>query len=278
MLSNAKLTILAENRVVNPKLIAEQGLSIFVETPNGNVLFDTGQTDAFLYNARQLNIDLSTTDKIVLSHGHYDHSGGLLNFVKNIKPIEVFCHPALMNKKYHVYPAGRLDIGVPWEKKEVKSLGAEFIFKTHAFEIIPDVWISGEIPRHSKYEQIDETYQQRVLESYIHDEIHDDMCLIINTTKGLIILLGCGHAGPINSIKHAMRLLDTKDIYAVIGGMHLQHSPEERIEKVVKNLQRVNPEFLIPLHCTGFTAINRMFSLFKNRVQLLNVGDTFEMK
>ena len=278
MLSQVKLTILSENRVTDPNLIAEQGFSIFIETPNGNILFDTGQTRAFLHNAQQLNIDLSYIDKIMLSHGHYDHTGGLPFFLQEVKAAKIICHPALTNKKYRVYPEGRKDIGVPWEKKEVESYGAKFIYKTRAYEVLSDVWISGEIPRNTPYEQIDETYQQRVSESYIHDEIHDDMSLIIKTEKGLIVLLGCGHAGPINSIKHAMRLTKTKHIYAVIGGMHLHHAPDEKIEKIMHNLELLNPEYLVPLHCTGFNMINRMFNLFKERVKLLNVGDSFEIE
>jgi 7,8-dihydropterin-6-yl-methyl-4-(beta-D-ribofuranosyl)aminobenzene 5'-phosphate synthase len=114
-----------------------------------------------------------------------------------------------------------------------------------------------------------------VSESYIHDEIHDDMCLILNTVHGLIVLLGCGHAGPINSIKHALRLTKAKHVYAVMGGMHLHHAPDEKIEKIMHNLELINPDVLIPLHCTGFRMINQMFSLFKDRVKLLNVGDNF---
>jgi len=278
MLSEVRLTILVENRTENPKLIAEQGLAIFVETPNGNILFDTGQTDAFIRNAKEININLESLEKIVISHGHYDHTGGLPAFLKEVKPIEIICHPALLNKKFRIYPAGRLDIGTPWEKDEITSAGGEFIFKTHPYEVIPDVWVSGEIPRHAKYEFIDETYQQRVLESYIHDELHDDMCLIINTNKGLIVLLGCGHAGAINSVKHAMRAMDNKHIYAILGGLHLQHCTDEKIEKVVKNLQTLNPDHLIPLHCSGFRAITRMVRLFKDKVHLMNVGDSFELK
>lgn len=278
MLSDVKLTILAENRVINPNLIAEQGLSVIVETAENCVLFDTGQTDAFIKNANELNIDLKNVQKIVLSHGHYDHSGGLPYILEITKPIEIICHPALINKKFRVYPAGRIDIGVRWEKGALKSKGAKFVFKTHPLEIMPDIWISGEIPRNSAFEYVDETYQQRPLVSYIHDEIHDDLCLIINTIKGLIILLGCSHAGPINSIMHAMRITKNKQIYAVVGGMHLQHSQHEKINKIVKNLVTLNPEYLVPLHCTGFHAINRMLDAFKDRVKLLNVGDSFELE
>jgi 7,8-dihydropterin-6-yl-methyl-4-(beta-D-ribofuranosyl)aminobenzene 5'-phosphate synthase len=275
MLSEAKITILSENRVINPRLMAEQGLCIFVETPHGNLLFDTGQTEAFLRNARELKIDLQTVQKIVLSHGHYDHTGGLPLFLQEYGLTEIICHPAIFNKKYRVYPAGRVDIGVQWERSDLKAMGAKFVLKTHAVQILPDVWISGEIPRHSDYEHIDESYQQRPMVSYIHDEIHDDMCLILNTVKGLFILLGCGHAGPVNSIKQSIRITGNKKIYAVIGGMHLQHSHEGKINQIVKNIRKLDPEYILPLHCTGFPAISRMMQIFKDRVNLLNVGDSF---
>lgn len=277
MLSSVKLTILAENRANNPRLIAEQGLAILVETGHESILFDTGQTSAFITNARQLQVDLGHIDKIVLSHGHFDHTGGLPGLLTDHKKLEIICHPALTNKKYRIYPAGRLDIGVPWEKSKLQMQGAVFNYKSHAAEIAADVWISGEIPRNTAYEKIEEEYQQRVLESYIHDEIHDDMCLILNTVKGLIILLGCGHSGAVNSIKHAMRVTDQKKIYAVMGGMHLQHHSEEQLRPIIAGLQKLDPAHLIPLHCTGFMAINRMYQVFKERLHLLNVGEAFQL-
>lgn len=277
MISNLSITILAENRVNNPRLLAEQGFSAFIGTENGNLLFDTGQTDAFIKNARELDIDLHSIEKIILSHGHYDHSGGLPYYLKYFKPVEIICHPALTNKKFKVFPETRLDIGIPWEESEMVKAGAKFNFKSHKHEVLKDIFISGEIPRHSKYEDIDEAYQLQAKESFIHDEIHDDMFLAINTEKGLVILLGCGHAGPINSIKHAMRIMNTDKVYAVIGGMHLLHSKADKIKQIVHNLEILNPEFIVPLHCTGFQAINLMFSRFKDRVVLLNVGDVFKL-
>jgi 7,8-dihydropterin-6-yl-methyl-4-(beta-D-ribofuranosyl)aminobenzene 5'-phosphate synthase len=278
MISNLSITILAENRVTNPRLTAEQGFSAFIETENGKILFDTGQTDAFIKNAKELNIDLHSVEKIVLSHGHYDHTGGLPYFLKAVKPVEVICHPALSNKKFKVYPKARKDIGIPWEQSDLVKSGAKFIFKSHQFEVLKDIFISGEIPRHSKYEDIDEAYQLKAKESFIHDEIHDDMCLVMNTEKGLVILLGCGHAGPINSVKHAMRIMGRDKVHAVIGGMHLLHSSMEKIKQIVHNLEILNPDFIVPLHCTGFQAINMMFNKFKDRVLLLNVGDVFKLE
>lgn len=278
MLDFFRLTILCENRVANRRLIAEQGLSVFVETPSGNVLFDTGQSDAFIRNAENLGIDLNSVKMVVLSHGHYDHTGGLPALLKKRGETEVVCHPTLIHKKYRVYAAGRLEIGVPWEKNVLIREGAHFHFYTHPHQILPDVWISGEIPRSTPYEVIDEAYQQRVLESYIHDEIHDEQFLALNTNKGVVVLLGCGHAGPINSLKHAMRITQNSHVYAIVGGMHLNNASEERINLIVENLELINPDYIVPLHCTGFKAIHRMFTVFKDRVKLLNVGDVFEME
>jgi 7,8-dihydropterin-6-yl-methyl-4-(beta-D-ribofuranosyl)aminobenzene 5'-phosphate synthase len=203
-------------------------------------------------------------------------TGGLKFLLKEIQTPRVICHPNIFNKKYKIVGNEKVEIGIPWEKSELEDLGAHFIQKTRPMELLPDVWVSGEIPRLTDYEYIDETYQERVLESYIHDELHDDMALIIKTERGLIVLLGCGHAGPINTLKHAMRITGINKIHAVMGGMHLHRAPDKKVENITQHLINLNPEFAIPLHCCGFRSINMLYSAMKNKVLLYNVGDTFE--
>lgn len=92
-----------------------------------------------------------------------------------------------------------------------------------------------------------------------------------------MVLLGCGHAGPVNSLKHAMRITGNRHIHALIGGLHLQTADQSKIDQIIKNIHRLNPDLIFPLHCTGFAAIHKFFRLFKDRVQLLNVGDQIEI-
>jgi len=277
MIKKLRITILCENRVTNPQLVAEQGLSLLIEMPEGKILFDTGQTDTVVRNAKSLNLKLNEVTKIALSHGHFDMTGGLPHLLREISHPQIYCHPNLFNKKFKLRDNERIDIGVPWEKSDLEELGANFILKARPLEILPDALITGEIPLLTSYESIDEIYQEQILESYIHDELHDDMALILKTKKGLILLLGCGHSGVLNTIKYAMRLTGENRIHLVMGGMHLQQATDKKIEKVVNNLMNLKPDYVAPLHCCGFRCINQLYNQIKNRTLLYNVGDSFSL-
>lgn len=277
MLTDVKITILVENRVTRANLMAEQGLSLYIETPEGNFLFDTGQSDVFLHNAEQLGIDLKHIQAIVLSHGHYDHTNGLYYYLKKFGEAHIICHYNLFHKKYKLVNGQRMFIGISHEEDELKRLGARFEYVNNPHRLTEDIIISGEISRLTDFENGYEQYEERVLESYIPDELHDDMALYLKTEKGLIVLMGCGHAGAINTIKQGLRLTNMQDIYAVMGGMHLSQAPEERINKTVHGLQELNPRYIVPLHCTGFRMMNRLFNEFGERVLLFNVRDTLTL-
>jgi 7,8-dihydropterin-6-yl-methyl-4-(beta-D-ribofuranosyl)aminobenzene 5'-phosphate synthase len=278
MLDQLEITVLAENRVTNPKLYAEQGLSFHIASPEGNFLFDTGHHDAFIRNADQLGINLTQVDKIIFSHGHYDHTGGLFYYLQTLGEATIICHYNIFNRKFRVFEGGRLEVGIPYEESDLKKTGGDFIYKTQPFNLSENILSTGEVPRITDYETPDEVHQELVLESYITDVLNDDMGMVLKTSKGLIVLLGDSHSGPVNTVKYAMRLTGIQKVHAIIGGMNLIHASMEKIEKIGRGLMQINPQYLIPLHSTGFQAMNHFYHIFKKRLLLFNTGDRLTLK
>ncbi|RMI12729.1 MAG: MBL fold metallo-hydrolase [Calditrichaeota bacterium] len=275
MLDQVTITVLCENRVAKPDLIAEQGLSLHISTMEGNFLFDTGCKDTFLLNAEKLGIDLSQIKYIFLSHGHRDHTGGLRAYLEKCGPASVVCHYTVFNRKFRVINGGRLEVGIPYEEGELTRMGAQFTFKSSPFNLSRNVISSGEIPRITEFETPLDVHQELVLESYLTDEMNDDMSLILKTRRGLVILLGDAHRGVINTVQHAIKVTGVEKVYAIMGGMNLQYADRERIEQTAEALKAFRPEYLIPLHSTGFYALYHFYSVFRDRVLLLNTGDRF---
>ena len=278
MIDQLEITILCENRVTDPSLTAEQGLSLHISSPEGDFLFDTGHRDAFIRNAEQLNIDLTKVEQILFSHGHYDHTGGLFFYLKKFGEATVICHYNIFNRKFRLYEGGKLEVGIPYEEKELTRMGGKFVYKTHPFNLSENILSTGEVPRITDYETPNQVHQELVLESYISDVVNDDMGMVIKTARGLVILLGDSHSGPVNTVKHAMRISGTQEVYAIMGGMNLVYASLDKIEKIGRGLMQINPRYLIPLHSTGFQAINHFYGLFKERLLLFNTGDKLTLK
>jgi 7,8-dihydropterin-6-yl-methyl-4-(beta-D-ribofuranosyl)aminobenzene 5'-phosphate synthase len=276
-MQQVKLKILAENRVENPLLIAEQGLSILVEVDDQKILFDTGQGNAIIHNAEHLGVDLKEVGWIILSHGHYDHVGGIMEILKLNPRIKIIAHPYIFNKKYVKTKGNKRFIGIPTTREDLEKRNASLILKNNKYEILPGVYFSGEIMRLTDYEQVESKYFERVLESEIPDHMKDEAFLVINTPKGLIILSGCGHVGIVNTCKHALKITKQKKILLVMGGMHLKNASDNLRQATLHDLMDINPDQFAPLHCTGFQMIKDLISNFgEKKVQLMNVGDEIQ--
>ncbi|MDH5696691.1 MAG: MBL fold metallo-hydrolase, partial [Dehalococcoidia bacterium] len=223
------ITTLSENTAGLGNFLGEWGLSVLVETDEMNILFDTGQSISTTHNADILGIDLSKIDKIVLSHGHFDHTGGLRQVLRKIgKGIEIIAHPNIWQAKY-ARREGEDDlyIGIPFHRQTLESLGARFNLTTESVRITDNIMTTGEVPMVTAYEEIEPHLLVKEDTDFKRDKLLDDQALIINTEPGLVVILGCAHRGIINTLHHVQQLTGVKAIHAMFGGCHLMDASEE---------------------------------------------------
>ena len=273
-----KATVLCENCVFgNSGALAEHGWSVYIESDQGNFLFDTGQGMAIINNARHFNKDLSTIKGIMISHHHYDHTGGLLNVLEQVGKVNVYSHPDLFKNSYVIDEGKERNIGIPFRREILESKGAQFKFNTSFREIAPGLMLSGEIPRLTEYEKGDKKLLLKTDEGYTQDLVLDDQTLVATTEKGLVIILGCSHSGIINIINHIIDKTGKTRIRTIIGGTHLGPASEETKEKTIQALKKFDIEKIGVSHCTGLETSMRLFQEFGDRFFFCNVGTEVEI-
>jgi 7,8-dihydropterin-6-yl-methyl-4-(beta-D-ribofuranosyl)aminobenzene 5'-phosphate synthase len=267
-----KITTLSENSA-GAGCIGEWGLSMLVEADGKKILFDTGAGVAAVHNADLMGVDFSTIDKMVLSHGHYDHTGGLLEVMKRAGKQEIIAHPDVWARKY-----GSLDntparyVGIPFIRESLEVMGASFNLTTEPVKLSEHITTTGEVPMLNDYETV-ETYL-RVMEGndLKQDKINDDLSLVIDTDFGLVVVLGCAHHGIVNNLQRAKKVTGKDNIYAAIGGTHLVHASKDRLEKTAAALLEMGVQYLGVSHCTGFGASAYLAQVFGDRFFHNNAG------
>lgn len=252
----ASILILVENTAPVPGIVGEYGFSALLEIDGRCLLFDTGSAGAIFENARQLQVDLGAVEAVVLSHGHFDHSGALQKYLQIYGPKKVYLHPGALARRPRKTRSGYEEIGCPASGEDLIEAGADFVFVEGFTEILPGIILSGSIPRHTDYEDVGGfgTFKIEIDGQIKDDPIEDDMALYIRHPRGTIILSGCAHAGVINTINYAREMLADSRVLAYVGGTHLISATPGRLQKTASALKEISLEKLIVAHCTGFDA------------------------
>lgn len=266
--------------------IAEHGFSVAVTIEiNGTkhlVLFDSGMSPwTASYNVDALDFDLSYCEMIILSHGHIDHAGGLLNLRKkmNASYIPLIVHKDVFKNRLFKFPDGKI-LNLPTQNRSLLvKAGYDIMEKnSHSLWLNDSILITGEIPRTNNFEHgLPNHYSEVDGKVELDPIIKDDQAIILNIKdKGLVIITGCGHAGIINTIDYAKKLTNEDKIYAIIGGMHLTGGMfESIIPRTVNELEKHKPSFIIPCHCSGFKATNEIAKKMPNAIIQNSVGSTY---
>lgn len=253
--TGTNITIVVDNKA-DGELVSEHGLSMWIESGGARILFDTGQGTALENNARVLGVDLARTDILVLSHGHYDHTGAFAHVITRAPGVEVYCHPDIARPRYAVRNDESTFIGISQETRNaVEALPSERLHSVREpLMLTPAIGITGPVPRLTNYE---DTGGPFFLDSKgaLPDLIEDDLALWIQTEGGTVVCLGCAHAGLINTLNYIQCLTGNARIRAVIGGFHLVNANRERLDQTVAALRTLAPDLVAPCHCTGDPAL-----------------------
>lgn len=247
------LYVLADN-MPGKDLPAEHGLSYLIEFDGKRILFDTGQSNLFLINAKAMGVDLKHIDWIILSHGHFDHGDGLF-FLSGGRLV---CHPGCFVKRYR--KADRSYIGL---ENSAEELSAKFNMVTTAasYPISDKIIFLGEIPHVTDFESKHTSF---ILEDGTPDFVPDDSAIALLLDKGLFVITGCGHAGIVNTTEHAKKITGTKEVYGIMGGFHLK-AADRQTKETIRYLKENSISNVYPAHCTDDPALSLFQKSFHSK-------------
>ena len=263
-----KITLVVDNEAP-PELVAEHGFAAWIDTGNECFLFDTGQGAALIPNAAALGIDLSRARALVLSHGHYDHTGAVRAFL-DINPDApvIYGHDATIGR-FSCRPDEQAprQIGMAEEVRQALcQLPAErrIVLDVPRY-LRPGIGITGPVPRNSTFEDTGGPFYLDPDKAQA-DPITDDLSLWFETSDGLVVLTGCCHSGLVNTVRQAQRISGVTRIRGIIGGLHLLNAGPERLDATIAFLHECAPDFLLPCHCTGAQVVERLHAEFGDAV------------
>ncbi len=254
-----KITTLIENSPgEHHALKTEHGISFFIEKDGHHILFDTGQSGSFIENAEQLRADLVSLEYVVLSHGHYDHSGGFRALTRVTTSFKLILGEGFFDEKYGYKNNSYEYLGNNFDEKFLNDQGISYQFaKQQLTELVPGIYIVTGFPRIHEDEVINQRFKVMKDGFFQPDPFDDEVLLAVDTPEGLVVLLGCSHPGMKNMIDAATTLIK-RPVYAVLGGTHLVEANEYSLGLSMEYLQNDALKVIGVSHCTGQVAMDQL--------------------
>lgn len=274
--TSVKIHILANDRA-KPGMLAEYGLSLFIQHESANILFDTGQSFVYCRNAGIMGAKLEMTDCIVISHGHFDHCGGLVHFPKTVRCPRVYIHPDAFVKRVRKVIAATEEIGIPWTIQDLDCLGKKLFACDQNQTLYKGIHLLGNIPRIMEFEATPDCFYLEQDGKMMQDPVSDEQILVCETGKGLAVFLGCSHFGVVNCLKCVEQCFPDQAVYALVGGLHLMNASPLRLQLTIRYMQKKGIPKILPLHCTGTHAVNELKKVFGERCLDARAGDVIEI-
>lgn len=275
-----KVYCLIEDTQINHQFGSEHGVSFYIETKNHKVLFDVGQSSLFISNAKQLGIDLSLVDIVVISHGHYDHGGGLEDFIKINKTAKIYVQESIFDSFYSMRKMGEYTyIGL--DEKVFDS--NRFIKLKGDHKIDDQLQIMQEVPGNLFFPNSNHTMYKMIDNQYVLDDFKHEQNLIVTDNHKVALFAGCGHKGIINIMNQSQKLINQNRLSHVFGGFHLKsrfkayEEPSENIDDIAMIMKNKHIDSYYTGHCTGTVAYDQMKEILKERLNYFHPGLKIEI-
>jgi 7,8-dihydropterin-6-yl-methyl-4-(beta-D-ribofuranosyl)aminobenzene 5'-phosphate synthase len=265
--------------------IGEWGFSALIEGGGRRILFDTGaRPDTVAINARELKVDLADVTDVIITHDHGDHTGGLISLRRDLSKV----NPAALSRAW--VAAGIFD-SIPRPdggeanaallvKPAYEALGGKFSVISAPTEIAPGIWLTGPVPRRYPERNWSGSRQRKTDAGLVEDIVQEDTSLVVTTSKGLVVVTGCGHAGIVNTLEYTREKISNMPVYAVIGGMHLFQASDDTLDWTAAKMREFGVQQMLGAHCTGIEAVMRLrtgLGLTRRTCAVAAVGATFDL-